>query len=249
MRHSRLDDIMRILNAVRQVSVEELTARLGVSEVTVRKDLNYLQDLGRLRRTRGGAVIVEDYAAVRPLPSRREEHLAEKEAIAGRAAALVKPDDAVYVDAGSTCARLVSHLIALPLHVVTNSLDAIVGLAAAPDIALHAAGGNLRRDAGSFIGPSAVRTIASVRVDIAFLGATGISHDGVFSSENAIEADVKRAVVQSARRRVVLADSRKLGAEAFAVFARAGDIDLLITNDGKKAREFCELLGIETIFV
>lgn len=249
MNHPRHEDIIRILNARRQISVDELTDRLGVSEVTVRKDLSFLQELGKLRRTHGGATIVEDNSEVMALPARRLQAAAEKRLIARAAARLLKPDDAVFVDAGSTCAALVPCLGEMPLRVVTNSFEVVAGLSSKEDVALHAVGGNFRRGAGSFIGPTAVSTMATMRVDIAFIGASGISADGVFSSENAIEADFKRTVIASARRRVVLADHRKLGREAFAVFARMGDVDFLITGDTPRAREIASRFTFETMYV
>lgn len=248
MRHTRLEHILKILNARREVSVDDLTARLGVSEVTVRKDLTYLQELGRLRRTHGGAVLAEDNSFAVSLPRRRLAEVPWKEAIAERAAGLVKPDDSVFVDAGSTCAHLVPYLKDMPVRVVTNSLDVIIGLSAAEDVVLHTVGGSLRRDAGSFIGPTAVASINGLRVDLAFIGTSGVSADGVFSSQNAIEADFKRAVIAAAGRRVILADESKLGHEAFAVFARARDIDLLITGGAEKAEEFCSDFTCETVF-
>ncbi|MFW6368629.1 MAG: DeoR/GlpR family DNA-binding transcription regulator [Spirochaetota bacterium] len=248
VRHTRLEHILKILHARREVTVEDLTSRLGVSEVTVRKDLSYLQELGHLRRMHGGAVLAEDNSVAPSLPYRRLAEVRGKEAIASRAARLIKPDDSVFVDAGSTCAQLIPHLKNMPVRVVTNSLEVMIGLADAQDVVLHTVGGSLRRQAGSFIGPTAVASINSVRLDIAFIGTSGVSGDGVFSSQNAIEADFKRAVIAAAGRRVILADESKLGHEAFAVFARSHEIDLLVTTESARAREFCGEFACETEF-
>lgn len=247
MQNERHNEIMRIISLRKRVSVTELTARLGVSEVTIRKDLSFLEDVGYLVRTRGGATLAEDWEHHRVLGVRRAENIPAKEAIASAAVELVQEGDTVYIDSGSTCALFARRLAEMSLRVVTNSIDAVLELGEAPEVALHSVGGSYRKEAGSFIGPAAVQTLSGYNIDVAFLGTTGFSRSGEFSAQNLIEAELKKAVIQRARRVVVLADHTKFGTEAFAVFARLEDIDLVVMDDFPAGPEVTAL-GCEMIF-
>lgn len=244
---TRHDEIMRLISRLRTVSVQELTERLQVSEVTIRKDLTFLEELGSVVRTRGGAQLAEDRARNRDVRIRRTEHHAEKERIARRARELVNDGDTIFVDSGSTCMLLAAEIAEMNLRVVTDSLDVMSTLADAPGVSLISLGGNYRREAGSFIGPIAVETLKGLRIETCFLGVSGINRNGVFSSENSIEAEVKRQVLAICRRRVVLADASKFEKEAFAVFARAASIDILIVDRWVAAMEPLKEMGTEIV--
>lgn len=249
LRNPRHLDILRIVNSRKQVAVTELTTRLSVSEVTVRKDLSLLEELGLLIRTRGGAMIAEDLDRLRPLHERSSVGLAEKDAIARAAADLVRDGDTVYIDAGTTCRHLARHIADRNIRVVTNSLEVLVELSDAPEIALFSIGGSLRREAGSFIGPIAIEGLRRFQLHVAFIGTTGVSWDGVLSSQNVLETEVKRAAIAAASRRILLADTAKFGVEAFSVFARKEDVDLLVTNDTEQHNNRIRAIGWEVTFV
>jgi DeoR/GlpR family transcriptional regulator of sugar metabolism len=243
----RHEEIIRIISHLRTVSVQELTQRLKVSEVTIRKDLTLLEEMGSVIRTRGGARLAEDRARLRGIQVRRAENLSEKELIAERAASLVREDDTVFIDSGSTCTLLARRLSSMNIRVVTNSLDVMNVVADAPGLALLTIGGSYRREAGSFIGPIALEALKGLRIQTCFIGTTGFSEAGVFSAQNIIEADLKAQVLRASRRRVILADAGKFGREAFAVFARPGDVDIVITDRLAPGMEGITGLGIECI--
>ncbi len=243
----RHTEILRILQRLKSVSVQTLTERLGVSEVTIRKDLSLLEEQGRLSRTHGGAVLSEDTERLRPIPERRRENTRLKEAIASRARELVREDDTIYLDAGSTCAALAREIGRMSLRVVTNSIDVILALADAPHVSLVAIGGSFRAEAGSFIGPLAVQALRNFQIGTCFLGATGISRDGRFSSQNLIEAQLKRTAIECSRRCVVLADHTKYGVSAFSVFATAERVDVLVTDRHFADARSLEAFGIEVL--
>ncbi|HUX12668.1 MAG TPA: DeoR/GlpR family DNA-binding transcription regulator [Spirochaetia bacterium] len=247
MHNDRHNEIMRIISLRKRASVGELTERLGVSEVTIRKDLGFLEEMGYLVRTRGAATLAEDWENHRVLGIRREEHVDDKRAVAAAAMQLVQEGDTIYLDSGSTCALLAGRLSGMTLRVVTNSIDVVLELGDAPGIALHSVGGTYRKEAGSFIGPAAIEALASYHIDEAFLGTTGFSRDGDFSAQNLIEAQLKKAVIGRARRVVVLADHSKFGARAFAVFAKLADIDIVVMDDFPGRAEVTAL-GCEVIF-
>ena len=135
----------------------------------------------------------------------------------------------------------------MELRVVTNSLDVILELIDSPGISLFSTGGSFRPEACSFIGPGALETIRSVQIDTCFMGTTGFSRDGVFSSQNVIESQLKGEVIRSSRTAVMLADHSKYGSTAFSVFARAEDIDVLITDSAFSEGEAVAALGIELV--
>lgn len=243
----RRERIVKILSHRKQISVGELTERLGVSEVTIRKDLARLQDEGLLLRTHGGAVVAEDRERTRNLLVRQAEAIDAKRAIARRAAELVRDGDTLFIDSGSTCNFLAQEVAGMDLHVVTNSLDVLASLQESDGINLICIGGSLRRPARSFIGPSALETLKGYRVDTCFLGTTGFSRDGVFSSQNVIESQVKKQAISVAARRVVLADRSKWGKQAFSVFATAEDVDVVVMDADEEIERRVGELGPEIL--
>ena len=245
----RRDAIMAILTARHTVRVAELRERLDVSEVTIRKDLAFLEDAGLLRRIHGGAELAEQRRPDRQLPARRRSNTDVKRLIARRAAALVTHGETIYIDSGSTCALLAEAVRDLEIRVVTNSLDVLNALADRSSASLFVIGGSYRQNAGSFIGPWAAANLASVQLDHAFLGTTGVSDTGAFSSQNSIESEVKATAIRRAATAVVLADRSKIGVQAFSIFAEPADIDLLITDADLTVRRRFETLGIHVLGV
>jgi DeoR/GlpR family transcriptional regulator of sugar metabolism len=237
-----------MLQARKRVTVAELTSRLSVSEVTIRKDLSLLEDMGLLTRTRGGAALAEDREHRDALVVRRRENVEGKRRIAEAAAELIEEGDTVYLDSGSTCALLAERLVDRTLRVVTNSIDAVATLADAPSVALFSVGGSYRKDAGSFIGPLAVAALERMHIGTAFLGTSGFSPEGVFSSQNTIESELKQQVIRRAGRTVILADRAKLGRTAFSVFARAEAVDLVVTDVAPGEEPALDALSVELLY-
>jgi DeoR/GlpR family transcriptional regulator of sugar metabolism len=148
----RHDEILTILSRLRSVSVGDLTARLKVSEVTIRKDLTTLEEMGFLIRTHGGAELAEDRRFRRTLNMRRNENREKKLAIASRAAELVREGDTIYIDSGSTCMLFAEAVADIALRVVTNSIDVMNRLADRPGISLIAVGEPITRRPAVFLG-------------------------------------------------------------------------------------------------
>jgi DeoR/GlpR family transcriptional regulator of sugar metabolism len=243
----RRSAIRAILHVRDSIRVSELSERLHVSEVTIRKDLAVLEEQGYLLRTHGGVVPAENYDPRYAIEARRSVSVEEKRAIARAAAEILQHGETVFLDSGSTCAALATEIAEMELRVVTNSLDVLTILADRTSIALVALGGSYRTNAGSFVGPWTNRNLENVLVDHAFLGATGITRDGRFSSQNNIESEVKRGAIAAARTSVVLADRRKIGVQAFSVFAGPDEIDVLVSDVTQDERDAFESLGIHVI--
>jgi DeoR/GlpR family transcriptional regulator of sugar metabolism len=244
--NERYEAILTAISRLKKVSVQELTQRFGVSEVTIRRDLSFLEERGKLVRIHGGAMLAEDEGRLRTIAVRQTEHTAEKRAIALKARELIRSGETIFIDAGSTCAAFARVLREMELRVVTNSLDAILELVNAAGISLFSTGGSFRPDACSFIGPGALETIRGLQIETCFMGTTGFSSNGVFSSQNVIESQLKSTVIQASRRTVMLADHSKYGSTAFSVFARAEDIDVLVT-DSRLETEAVAALGMELV--
>ena len=247
--NSRHDRIITLVRKMRKVSVQDLTERLGVTRVTVRKDLSFLEEKGFLLRTHGGAVLAENSYRDQYFLRREEQHIQEKKRIARKAADLILEDDTIYIDSGSTAALLAREIAGESIRVLTNSLDVINILSRSKDSVLISVGGSFRKEAGSFIGPQAEGVLRHFSIDVAFLGSSGISSQGAFSSYNIFESQLKRAVLSSSKRKIILADSSKYGREAFSVFADSNDIDLLITDSNFPLSAISLLEGIEVITV
>jgi DeoR/GlpR family transcriptional regulator of sugar metabolism len=240
-------EILKILSLLRTVSVSDFAARLDVSEVTIRKDLALLEEMGCLIRTRGGAQIAEDTRFLKTIEVRQQERIDVKRRIALKARELVREGETIYLDAGSTCLLLAGELKEMNLRVVTNSIDVMVMLSGCPEISLISLGGSYRKEAGSFVGPMAIEALKMLQIETCFLGTTGFSSRGAFSSQNLIESQLKQKVLEVSKRRIVLADSAKFGRDAFSVFARAGDVDVLITDGEFSQEKELKAFGLEVL--
>jgi DeoR/GlpR family transcriptional regulator of sugar metabolism len=232
------------------VRVAELAARFGVSEMTVRRDLEVLEAAGHLERTFGGAVAAEQSAFESNYLVRLQTHVEDKASLARYAATLIQAGDTVALDASTTSLALAKELVRYDITVITNSLDVAQELrSASPRVLLT--GGYLRQVAGSFAGPLALHTLSEMRVDQLFLSAKGLLiPDGLMDSD-LDEVEVKRAMVKGAARRIALIDSSKIGRRALGRIVSLTELDLLITNDTLKPehQQALEQHGIPTRYV
>jgi DeoR/GlpR family transcriptional regulator of sugar metabolism len=230
LRASRLAAIRDLLAGGEAVTTSELTRRLGVSEATVRRDLDALQASGVAQRTHGGAIAVSRHVQEAPLPQRTAARVAEKRAIGRAAAALVGPGDTVFIGGGSTTLALAAQLAPLRLTVVTNSLPVAVELSHAPAVDVVVIGGTLRIPEMTMVGPRAVEGIRGYRARWAFLGAPALDvHHGLTADGDA-EAATDEAFLAMAQRAVVLADHTKLGRVSTTFVAALSAIDVVVTD-------------------
>lgn len=243
----RVESILAIVSRKRNVSVLELKERLGVSEVTIRKDLDYLESEGIIVRTHGGATMAEDQRVMRPVGMREGLHQEKKNAIARAAREYIAEGEAIFLDAGTTCRAIAREIRGMSLQVVTTSFDVIEELGDAEGVSLFCPGGSLRRESRCFIGPAAMEAMEDIQVQSCFLGATGFTSGGSFATQNANEAQIKRQALRMCKRRIIAADSSKYGVNAFSIYARPGDVDLLITDSGFSDSGLLLSLGIEVL--
>ncbi|MGY4708247.1 DeoR/GlpR family DNA-binding transcription regulator [Mycolicibacterium sp. CBM1] len=216
-----------------RASVAELAVAYDVTTETVRRDLAVLDRAGVVRRVHGGAVPVRALHVVEPDVDEREITRAEHKESIARAATEFLPlaGASVLFDAGTTTARVASMLPAdRELVVVTNSVPIAARLAPMPSVTLQLLGGRVRGLTQAAVGEPVLRSLDTMRVDIAFIGTNGISVRHGLSTPDSDEAAVKRAMVRCANYVVVLADSSKVGREEFVSFAPIERVDALVTD-------------------
>ncbi|MHA5054519.1 DeoR/GlpR family DNA-binding transcription regulator [Streptomyces sp. SD15] len=233
-----------ILDEVRRrggVRVNELTRKLGVSDMTVRRDLDALARQGMVEKVHGGAVPVVEASTHEPgFEAKSGLELTAKEDIARAAAELVAPGTAIALSGGTTTYALAHRLLDVPdLTVVTNSVRVADVFHAAQRVAGQRQGaatvvltGGVRTPSDSLVGPVADQAIESLHFDVLFLGVHGISVEAGLSTPNLAEAETNRRLVQSARRVVVVADHTKWGTVGLSSFAALEQVDTLVTDAG-----------------
>jgi DeoR family transcriptional regulator of aga operon len=214
--------------------VADLARRLEVSEVTIRQDLDVLEKEGVLRRTHGGAILNVKIGLERPFQVEETSHKAEKERIAAAAVDLVSSGDTLILDVGTTVTAAARQLVDQKKKptVFTNGLNIAAILEADPDITTVVTGGTLRPKQHSLVNPLAQFILPRIQADLALIGVSGVEAEHGVTNVNVAEAEMKALFVRAARRRVVLADSSKIGQVALAKFADLHEIDLLITDVG-----------------
>jgi DeoR family fructose operon transcriptional repressor len=236
-----------------RVSVADLATRFDVTTETIRRDLDALDKRGVLRRVHGGAVVAENVALLETAITDREPaFVAQKTRIAQAALNyLPSPGSTVLFDSGTSVARLAAAIPSGTLHtVVTNSVPVAAQLAAgSAGTQVHLLGGRVRGITQATVGGETVAALGRLRCDVAFLGTNGVTIRHGFSTPDPDEAAVKEAMVATARRVIVLADSSKIGVELLVTFAPLSAVDVLITDEGISALDRSELqaAGIEVV--
>ncbi|MFF1461990.1 DeoR/GlpR family DNA-binding transcription regulator [Streptomyces sp. NPDC058330] len=233
-----------ILDEVRKrggVRVNELTRRLSVSDMTIRRDLDALARQGVIEKVHGGAVPVVEASTHEPgFEAKSTLELSAKEDIARAAAAMAVPGSAIALSGGTTTFALARHLLEVPgLTVVTNSVRVAdvfhdaqrpvsgSGRSGAASVVLT---GGVRTPSDSLVGPVADRAIGSLHFDVLFLGVHGISVEAGLSTPNLAEAETNRRLVGAARRVVVVADHTKWGTVGLSSFATLDEVDTFVTD-------------------
>lgn len=215
------------------VDVDALSTGFEVSQETIRRDLKILEQAGVVRRVHGGAIPVERLTFEPALAQRDQLMTEEKEAIAHEAISLLPDNGSILIDAGSTTRRFAQ---ILPpdrgLTVVTNSPAIGLQLAHRDDLTVLLLGGRLRKKTLATVDEWAIHATSQIHVDIAFMATNGLSVARGLTTPDPAEAGIKRAMIASAKKVILLADHTKIDDDYFARFADLSDIDLLVTDSG-----------------
>ena len=226
--------ILDCVRSVGQVEVTELAARCHVAAETVRRDLKVLEDTGLVRRTHGGAYPVESARFEASLAVRSNHLVPEKRRIARTTATLLTGVETLFIDDGFTQQLVAKELLGLDreVTVVTGSLGVATVLAPAEAVSVIVLGGRVRDRTLGTVDHWAVDMLADLVVDLAIMGANGISLDRGLTTPDPAVAAVKRRAVQVSSRRVFVGVSTKFGVSSFSRFADVTDFETLITDTG-----------------
>jgi DeoR family transcriptional regulator of aga operon len=252
---SRFRTILTKLQQSGSVAVDDLSAELEVSVVTIRRDLDVLEQQGLLSRTHGGAMSIEPlfyepFKKDRSFLAQVQRLADEKRRIGRAAAALIQPGETIAITPGTTTAEVVR---GLPLHsnitVVTNTVNIAMELSKRKDVKVFVTGGHLHGDWFSLVGPTAIRSLENILIQTIFVGADGFHPQWGMSCGSAEEADLNGAMIKQARRRIAVADHTKLGAVAPWRICETTEIQTLITDSGAtdKVLEPFRKVGIEVV--
>ncbi len=222
--------IIQAVSSGRTATVDELVRLTGASAVTVRRDLAELAASGAVLRTHGGARRALKRGTPMPFPSRMEVDHERKAALATVAAALIEDDESVVLDNGTTCLAVAHALAGRPLTVLALSLHAASVLAARPGTSVVVPGGPVEPDSLALTGASAVQAVRDVRVDVAVLGACSATPADGLTSTTPEDAELKRACLAVARRRVLVATPDKLERGSTFRFGGVDDLTHLVTS-------------------
>ncbi len=233
--HQRQELILDDVRVNGAVKVSDLVERLGVSDMTIRRDIAHLARRGLLARVHGGATAISGRSADEPgFAAKSGLQTAEKAAIAVAAAELVQAGDSVALSGGTTTHAVALALLRVPdLTVVTNSVPVAEVLHASPrDDRTVVLTGGVRTPSDALVGPVAVAALRTLHVDWLFLGVHGIDERAGCTTPNLVEAETNRALIAAAREVVVVADHTKWGVVGLSSMARLDEVDVLVTDAG-----------------
>jgi DeoR family fructose operon transcriptional repressor len=245
----RRQDIVVLVRQNGRADVSELADRFDVTPETIRRDLTDLEQRNVLRRVHGGAIPIERFRAEPAIAEKAVSMAKEKGRIASAALPFVPDRGTVLLDAGTTTLALAQVFPDRELTLFTNALPVGLELAARRHLQLYVIGGRVRGRTLAHVDEWALRQLADLRVDVAFVGTNGLSVERGLSTPDPAEAAVKRATCRAAQQVVVLADHTKVGEEDAVRFASIEEVDVLVTDPGlpPPQREALEEAGVEVV--
>ena len=232
LKDNRIKQILGLLKQNGEVQINNLCKLFGVTEITIRRDLDDLANKNLLIRTHGGAVLAdEDVLVEMPLDKRYITNTSIKESIAKEAFKLISNGMKIVLDSGSTTFFLAQMIPnSYRLAALTNGLNIAFELNSRANIDVSIIGGNLSKNTFSCIGEFSIEMIQRHCVDVAFIGASGISREGNIYTAHSAQAAVKKSMLQIAQTRVLLTDSTKFAKPDYALIANASELDYVITD-------------------
>ncbi len=251
---NRLKEILNLLNKHGKITVKELAKHLLTSDMTIRRDLNDLEEDGIIRRTHGGAILLDSYA----LHERNRyligkeigKHVKEKSSIGLKAASLVHPGDTIGFDIGTTTLFIAKYLNRdMPVNALCVTFECATEIYNKKNAKLILTGGSLHRDSDVISSNEGIEIIKKTRTDKVFLSAGGIDSKLGLTCYHDFHVVIKKALMESSKKIILVADSSKFGNITPSYYADLSDIDILITDENipEKYRKLVESLGVELI--
>jgi DeoR family fructose operon transcriptional repressor len=227
----RRQKVLELVNERGFIALAELAKTLNTSESTIRRDLDYWDQHGLIKRTHGGAMFREDVQGLPALEDRTSREIEEKGEIAKAAAARIQNGDSILIDGGTTTLELAKLLVDRPLQIITNSLPIANLFASSRETDLVILGGYVYPRTGVALGPLTIRMLDDIHVHQTIMSVGGISEQGLFNS-NLLLVETQRAMMRVADEAVVLADHTKIGQKALTFLCELTAIDTLIVDHG-----------------
>jgi DeoR family fructose operon transcriptional repressor len=227
----RRNQIINILESKGNVQVSDLSDFFAVTDETIRRDLDILKDKNLLKRTHGGAMALPNKQEI-SYDIRKNKNIQEKQQIAKKAAALVKPGDTIFLDISSTAMFLAKELFKMKdITIITNSAYIVFNFIDNKDVTLISTGGTLKPNSYSFVGPLAKEAVNKYFVDKFFSSCKGFSLKYGATESNDLENEVKKNMLQRSNRLFLLVDYTKINEIGLAQFASLEEIDTIIFDD------------------
>ncbi len=250
--YERRNEIKEILREEKTVTAKDLAGRFFVSESTIRRDLDLISNEGMIRRTYGGAVMLDNIAGELPITLREHENTGAKHEIAKKAVSMIRDGMTIILDTSSTVTAMVPMLGKFEtLTVITNGIKTSYLLNAYGRITTFCTGGRLREHNMSLVGMTTCRRLAELNADIAFISCRGLSSDRGVTEASEEEAEVKKAMISAAANTVLLCDSSKLGVFQLNRVCPIDSIDTIITENTdilpEEIRQRAEKSGVKII--
>ncbi len=247
----RRNAILARLNAQGKVIVTDLSREFDVTEETIRRDLEKLDNEGLATKTYGGAVANKNLNIDLPYNVRKRANVDRKQKIAEKIAGMIHDGDYIMLDASSTAifvTKCIAHLKNITL--ITNSIEILMELADKNDWNILSTGGSLKKGSLSLVGTSAERMIKGFHVDLAICSSKGIDMNMGVTDSNEKDSEIKRAIFAAADRKILAVDATKFDKISFVHVCEINDVDIVVTDETPSDRwnEYCKDKGVELIF-
>lgn len=245
--NQRHDYILKLLEEKRTVKLQDLVEKTDASESTLRRDLTELENMGKLERVFGGAILPARNLQEPSMNDKSTRNLKGKQSIAEYAAAFVQEGDSVFLDAGTTTLQMIPYLKDKNPVVVTNGLPLAVALNEA-GLTTYLTGGLLKPRTGAFVGAGALAALGAYHFDICFLGVNGVHADFGYTTPDPEEAAIKKKAATHARKTYILADHSKVNKVSFATIMDLQESALIV--DGLPAeylKEFEKITQVKVV--
>lgn len=225
----RQKEIVQMLDKTSSLKVNELAENFKVSESTIRRDLQEMQQKGMLTRTHGGAIGILPTSFEQSFREKETEKHDEKVEIGVLAASMIEDGDTIILDSGTTCLEIAKHIMQ-QITVITNSIDIASELSVNENVELIVTGGSLRINTRAMVGEITENILSNFRVDKAFIGANGISIEEGITTPNFTEAQTKKAMINVANKVILVADSTKFNKVCCSVICPIRVVSAIITS-------------------
>ncbi|GFZ34609.1 DeoR family transcriptional regulator [Clostridium zeae] len=246
----RQQKILDMLNSESSIKVMDIAILLNVSESTIRRDLQELEEKKLLMRTHGGAVGINNRTSFEPsFTDKKDERIDQKHSIAEVASEMIENGDTIILDSGTTTLEIAKRINGRDITVITNSIDIAAELSEKEGIEIIVTGGSLRLNTRAMVGHLTESVIKNFRVDKAFIGANGVSIEDGITTPNFIEAQTKKSMINYASKVIIVADSSKFNNVSFSVICPVKAVSMIITSndiDEEVIKQYAEI-GVDII--